>query len=167
MSDWEERFWRKVNKTDGCWEWTGHKTKDGYGLISIRGKNKVASRVSYELAHGTIPHGLTIDHLCGNPACVNPAHLEAVSMRDNILRGDNRAANNARKTHCPNGHPYDEENTIWVGSHRYCRACTLANAPKYQQAYRARNLERLRLRDRLNYWRKKKGEPLLRLEEIE
>jgi hypothetical protein len=92
----EERFWPKVQKTDGCWLWTGAKSK-GYG--SFRPDNKTngwAHRFAYELLVGPIPDGLHIDHLCRVPACVNPAHMEIVTLVENVLRGNSIPAVRAR-----------------------------------------------------------------------
>src|SRR5450755_3951408 len=76
----EERFWARVDKqTDGCWVWTGA-LRTGYGTLSVSGKNVPAHRFSYELLVGIIPDGLQIDHLCRNRACVNPEHLEPVTV---------------------------------------------------------------------------------------
>ena len=86
-----------------------------------------AHRVSYQLVVGEIPEGLTLDHLCRNPSCVNPDHLEPVTTKENILRGVSKIAQQARQTHCKRGHPFDEENTMIVrGSARQCRACNKA-----------------------------------------
>lgn len=102
-----------------CVIWTGYVT-NGYGKDGSRWVHRKA----YEEAFGSIPAGLTIDHLCRNKLCMNPRHLEAVTLKENVLRGNGPTAVNARKTHCPTGHPYDEKNTLvskkgW----RYCRAC--------------------------------------------
>jgi hypothetical protein len=125
----EGRFWVKVDRwdPDHCWEWTAAKT-NGYGVIQAgppRRGNLLAHRVSYELCIGPIPEGLTIDHLCRNKGCVNPKHLEPVTMAENLRRGNGVAAVNRRKTHCVHGHPFDAENTDWAkdGS-RSCRACS-------------------------------------------
>lgn len=86
----EARFWPKVNKTDSCWLWTGAKTGAGYGMIrevGHGGKMLMAHRVAYELLVGPIPEGLFLDHLCRTPLCVNPAHLEPVTCRENMRRG--------------------------------------------------------------------------------
>ena len=85
----------------------------------------MAHRFSYELHVGPIPTGLTLDHLCRNTLCVNPAHLEPVTMRENILRGYSPSANGARATHCPHGHPYNERNTgiTKTNGARFCRTC--------------------------------------------
>ena len=124
----EERFWQYVQKgsDDECWEWTGQVGHHRYGTLydTDRKRHNVAHRISYELFVGSIPKGLTIDHLCRNRRCVNPAHLEAVTMRENVLRSDGPTAINARKTHCLNGHPYDEENTlVSARGGRDCRTC--------------------------------------------
>lgn len=90
-----------------CWTWTGS-LRQGYGQISIRtetGRTTAgAHRVAYELAVGPIPVGLEPDHLCRNTVCVNPDHLELVTRKVNILRGEGPAAVNARKRHCASGH---------------------------------------------------------------
>jgi len=109
----EALFWSKVRKTESCWIWTGnayrakakHRTM-GYGRVHFSKEGyKLAHRAVYELLVGPIPGGLTLDHLCRNPICVNPKHLDLVTMRENILRGRGAAARNSRKTHCERGHP--------------------------------------------------------------
>lgn len=126
---WRDRFWEKVGKDgpDGCWVWTAGTTPNGYGTFTIGGRQegtRGAHRVAYELARGPIPPGLQIDHLCRNRLCVNPAHLEVVTNRENVLRGVGVTAMNARKTHCKSGHPFDEENTGFNrGGGRRCRRC--------------------------------------------
>ena len=119
-----------------CWPWIGGKAT-GYGRFEPDAtrhppprRQVAAHRFAYELLVGPIPEGLTLDHLCGNTLCVNPAHLEPTTMRENILRGvTSAAAVNARKTHCSHGHPYDDENTYLVrtqnGTVRKCRTCDL------------------------------------------
>lgn len=81
----EERFWDKVNKSGpfGCWIWTGVTTGDGYGQIYDNGKMFCAHRVAFELTNGIIPKRMCIDHICHNPACVNPTHLRLATVSDN------------------------------------------------------------------------------------
>jgi hypothetical protein len=82
----ERRFWSKVEKTQDCWYWLGSRDRWGYGQFSVAGKQILAHRFAYTMVVGPIPRGLTIDHLCRVPACVNPAHLEAVTSRENTER---------------------------------------------------------------------------------
>lgn len=136
-----ERFWAKVDKSDGCWVWTAAKFWDGYGAFSVvvDGKRytRRAHRLAYEDRFGPIPDKLVLDHLCRNPACVRPEHLQIVSRRENTLRGDTAPAKNIRKTHCDNGHEFTEQNVyLWRGSRR-CRACGRENARRYRAGARA------------------------------
>jgi hypothetical protein len=103
-----QRFWAKADRRGDaeCWEWVACRTAMGYGRFVVDRRVRAAHRVAYELSVGPIPEGLEIDHLCRNRACVNPAHLEAVSHRVNVLRGTAPAAVNKRKTHCPCGREY-------------------------------------------------------------
>jgi hypothetical protein len=131
----EERFWPKVDK-DGpvpdfaphlgpCWIWTGTPALTGYGTFSFDRRKFYTHRIAYGLVVGPIPEGLQIDHLCRVRLCCNPAHLEPVTQAENIRRGEGGIHQRAR-THCPSGHPYDEENTYILPSRpnaRYCRAC--------------------------------------------
>jgi len=80
-----ERFLSKVNKIEGgCWQWTGNKDKENYGLFWYKTNNRRAHRISYILHNGEIPEGLIIRHKCDNPSCVNPEHLESGTQKDNI-----------------------------------------------------------------------------------
>jgi hypothetical protein len=99
------RFFKYVHKSEdtSCWIWSGNKrlSKGGayYGRFKYKGKLVSAHRRSYEMVKGFIPRGLTLDHLCRNTLCVNPSHLEAVTTRENILRGNSVVAMNYRRTH--------------------------------------------------------------------
>jgi hypothetical protein len=126
----EERFWAKVNK-DGpipahrpelgsCWLWTAATDRKGYGVFRLAGKLIKAHRVAYELIIGPFPAGLLPDHCCRNHGCVNPAHLEPVTNRENMRRG----IKGALTTHCPAGHAYDAANTYRdPRGRRHCRLC--------------------------------------------
>ncbi len=143
-----ERFWAKVDKTDGCWLWTAAKTRDGYGrLADTGGRWVLAHRFAYELHIGPIPNSLTLDHLCRVRHCVNPTHLEPVTNRVNALRGVGIPARNARKTHCLRGHPFDAENTRWWRGGRRCRTCGRAyRAVKHPHGPRLTDKERSEVR---------------------
>lgn len=124
------RFWAKVEKTETCWNWTGTRHSKGYGRIKVGNQMVAAHRWAWESIHGLIPDGLTLDHLCRNPSCVNPAHLEPVTSGVNTLRGGNPCAENARKMHCKRGHEFTPDNTYWniYGKYmsRVCRTCSKA-----------------------------------------
>lgn len=131
------KYWAHIEQDEnGCWRWQGSLKSNGYASFYAgggRGTNKTyAHRFAYELLIGPIPDGLDIDHLCRVRDCSNPGHLEAVTHRENMLRGDTFAAKHARKTHCHQGHPFDEVNTYWFldGSGRGCRTCRNARSRK-------------------------------------
>lgn len=105
--------------SNGCWEWTGNRIRGGYGQLGGGStRTQMAHRMAYEQLVGPIPEGLELDHLCVNPPCVNPAHLEPVTHEENMRRAA------ARRTTCGNGHPWTPENTRigWNGQ-RLCRPC--------------------------------------------
>lgn len=140
-----KRFWAKVNRNGPvsshrpdlgpCWEWTKGQRGAGYGSFRLDGRPQRAHCVAYEWANGPVPDGMELDHLCRNRICVRPSHLEAVTHRENLLRGEGFAALNARRTHCHAGHPFDETNTyIDRRGERVCRTC--AREQKHRSAER-------------------------------
>lgn len=119
------RFWSKVQKQeggDGCWLWTASRDRYGYGQFNTRGVVRRAHTLAYEEAYGPVPVGLVLDHLCRTRRCVRPAHLEAVTIAENVRRGF------ANITACPEGHEYAGDNLLVSGGRRRCRACHNANA---------------------------------------
>ena len=136
----------------GCVIFTGGLCRDGYGLVTAANghSNARAHRVSYEHFVGAIPAGHQLDHLCHTEdascaggrsclhrRCVNPHHLEPVTAAENVRRGRSASALNRLKTHCPQGHAYDERNTIRDKSNnkRSCRTC--ANGRRREARQRA------------------------------
>ena len=118
----EALFWRNVNKTDTCWLWVGYTNSEGYGEYkSDYLTTRLVHRIAYALDKGHLPD-LPLDHLCRHRNCVNPDHLEAVTSKVNTRRS-NVGLNSSNKTHCPQGHEYDEDNTLVYGGKRVCRAC--------------------------------------------
>lgn len=119
----------------GCWLWTGPTNEKGYGLTTVKGKTVRVHRIAYELWKGPIPPGLQIDHLCRTRNCFNPEHLEAVTPRENVLRGESSAALRARKTHCVHGHPFDDTNTArWPDGTRRCLTCRPRGNGKFRRS---------------------------------
>lgn len=115
---------RIVERLDGCWEWMGYCDRKGYGRFSLNNRPTIVARASYEAFIGPIPDGLTIDHLCRFPPCVNPAHLAVVTRGENTMRGETITAKNARAAACPKGHAYDAVNTyVDKRGRRSCKAC--------------------------------------------
>lgn len=111
-----------VEDAEGCWVWQGRVNEWGYSTTWFEGKGWKGHQLTYAYFIGDVPDGLVLDHLCRKPACCNPYHLEPVTHRVNIQRG-NAGKFNRAKTHCPSGHPYDEVNTYWRGEHRHCWTC--------------------------------------------
>ena len=120
------RFLSKIDRRlpDECWPWLGTILGNGYGQFGARGRRHSAHRYAYEFFVGPIPAGLTIDHVkargCRLKHCVNPAHLEPVTMQENLRRSDAVSAVNARKTCCPRcGSDFDRSRD----GRRYCKPC--------------------------------------------
>ena len=123
-------FWSKVDMVDddACWPWTAKIMPRGYGRVSFCDTYYLAHRVAYALVKGQIGEGLTLDHLCRNHACCNPAHLEAVPHKENVFRGTSPTATNAMKTRCHYGHEYTAENTrVNRWNRRKCLQCYAEN----------------------------------------
>ena len=138
-----DRLTSRIEVTDtGCWRYTGPVHYPGYGRLgwSTGGRGRTSRsvhRIMYEYQNGPIKDGLVLDHLCHDPKvckpereedclhrrCCNPDHLEAVTMRENILRGACPSASAARVSQCPQGHDYDELNTYMYRGARYCKTC--------------------------------------------
>lgn len=145
------RFETKLAVVGDCWVWNSYLTTDGYGGFQICDDKVRAHRFAYFVTRGPIPDGLVLDHQCHNRdtsclggdsclhrRCVNPAHLELATARENTLRGKSIQAANAAKTHCDNGHPFDAANTrVTAVGHRVCRACQRATVARYAARKRA------------------------------
>ncbi len=123
-----ERVLRRVQRErNGCWVFPGADNGRGYGIVGLPGRRMAyAHRVVYEALVGTIPQGLQIDHLCRNRRCVNPDHLQVVTARENLLRGDSPAMRAHSRGECTRGHKVNEKNTYFRPDGRYgwCRICT-------------------------------------------
>lgn len=133
-----ERLMSHISKSNDCWLWLGKPANTGYGQIGFGKRServtRNAHRVVYELLVGEVPEGKQLDHLCRNRMCVNPAHLEPVTQKENLLRGDTIPAKNAVKTHCNRGHEFTDKNTYRYGSNqRMCRACAHVRKKQYRQ----------------------------------
>jgi hypothetical protein len=148
--DVEARFWAKVDRRgdDECWLWTGTLMPNGYARLSVGGRagGRVgAHRLSYELHYGPIPDGLVIDHVkargCEHRHCVNPAHLEAVTQRENTLREETAPATvNSKRTHCIHGHEFTASNTYIdteAKNRRVCRKCVTERGRKWRAKQKA------------------------------
>lgn len=123
----------------GCWLWTGAVDENGYPRIAIDGRNGRAHRVSYETHVGPIPDGLHLDHLCRMPCCINPAHLEPVTVAENVLRGWKSRGKN---THCKHGHRIDGVTAWSIGT--TCSACIRLRDARPENRIKHREQGRLR-----------------------
>lgn len=153
-------FWAKVEKTATCWLWRGSLSHAGYGRYWWDGRMQMAHRVSLELFGRKVPNHLQADHLCRVRACIRPSHLDPVTCLENVRRTPS-----ANKTHCKNGHKYDENNTYRYKGSRKCRACSNeAMKTKYRNNARKYRLWQRRYRKTAKYrasfvawYSKKKG----------
>lgn len=155
------RFLTSFKLKSECWIWQDALNRDGYALIWIFNNHFSAHRVAYKAWIGELDPELELDHTCRNRACVNPWHLEQVTTQVNVLRGNNAAARNARKTHCPRGHVLipRKDHPGW----RYCPLCyreqmRMARRRHRQQESsekRTERLEKQKIRARMNRLRKK------------
>jgi hypothetical protein len=165
----EDRFWEKADTSGECWEWTAGKFNTGYGQFSVDGAPQLAHRFSYEMHYGKISDGLHVLHTCDNPPCVNPEHLWLGTQADNNEDRDKKGRNgHSNKTHCPQGHPYSEDNLV-LGTKGRRRACLVCNRTRalgryyehkderlaYQNAYYQENREECLAYQRARYWKKK------------
>lgn len=135
-----KRFQSNITKSGDCWLWNGDKNHAGYGRFSIKRKKYLAHRVSFRVSGNEIKEDMVLDHLCRVRNCVNPAHLEQVTHRENTLRGDGGWATGrtyAARTHCPNGHEYVPENVYSARGMRECKVCRNTAAREYQRRRRA------------------------------
>ena len=134
---------------DGCWVWQ-KPLQNGYGRMWVGSRLDGSRRfalahdASYRASVGPVPDGMVLDHLCRNRACCNPAHLETVTQRENVLRGIGPSAVNAQKTHCPHGHEFTPGNTRMNKGKRYCGECVTAGilARKDTREFKAREAQR-------------------------
>lgn len=124
--------------TEDCWLYArGGLNSDGYATLAHKGKTYLLHRVMYENFVGKIPPGLVVDHLCRVRRCINPSHLEPVTNKENVLRGEGLTALNARRTHCIRGHEFDPTNTRTNKGKRYCRTCDYGHMRKYRERIKA------------------------------
>ncbi len=135
----KERFFAKTIKSPKCWSWIGAKGSNGYGQMQFGERKQQAHRIAYQLFVGNIASGLTVDHICRKKDCVNPGHLRLMTMLENVMDG----CVNAKKDHCPKGHPYNKSNTFRYRTFRYCRACKrVKDRKRWAKIKDKRNAER-------------------------
>lgn len=132
-------LWSRVEKTDTCWLWTGYLQSGGYGQIWLDGSQPLVHRLAYETLVGPIPEGLTIDHLCRVRRCVNPSHLEPVTIQENLRRAwELRPCGSPRvSTHCVNGHLWTPETTYERRGFVECRTCNNESCRRYRERRRS------------------------------
>jgi hypothetical protein len=136
-----DRFWSMISPLPytGCWIWTGSRYPVGYGKVHWQGKKQGAHRVVYTLLVGPIPDGLVIDHLCRVRACVNPQHLEAVTFRENVLRGESPSVVAGRTGYCKKGHRLGGDNvhpSVAARGKQDCRTCGNERSAYWKRIYK-------------------------------
>lgn len=152
--DENERFWEKVEKTKTCWLWRAGLAAPGYGRFGRKyekernvGRVVLAHRFAYEQIRGAIPEGMVLDHLCGNKACVNPDHLEAVTSSTNAWRAHSPVSPwyrgtkppvSRQRSMCYAGHLLTPDNTRIVngGKGRRCAICARERAAEFRNRWR-------------------------------
>lgn len=144
-----DRLLRSFQEVNGCWLWAGIVNREGYARIRVPGwpTKWAIHRVSYEVFVGPIPSGLTIDHLCRKPACINPDHLEPVTMETNIRRGFGIGMLNAAKGSCHCGHPYVGGSYRFeqIGDGKLARRCVVCRREREKQNYHAERESRKKI----------------------
>jgi len=141
----QHRFAGKWTLHHQCWEWTGSKGANGYGIFMWDAgppkRTCTAHRAAYRLFIGEIPDGYEVDHLCRRRSCVNPEHLEAIPLAENRRRRDTPSGKrhwNGKKTHCKNGHPFSGANlSVDINGARICVTCRREYQREYQRARRS------------------------------
>lgn len=145
-----ERFWNNVT-TDpetGCWNWTAAKDRLGYGRIGRpkHGGTRLSHRHAFLVLVGPIESRLVLDHLCRNPSCCNPAHLEPVTQGENLRRSPTIGTKKNAPPCCPSGHEFTEDNTLYKQAtdrhgnprrHRICKTCNRRACSEYGKRRRA------------------------------
>ena len=128
-----------VVRDDGCWEWTGVRTKDGHARMRVNGRMVYVHRHLWEQKNGPIPAGMEMDHFaCDNSWCVNPDHVRPTTHRENVLRGASFAGELAGRTHCANGHELTGDNLDQYGLKRGRRNCLKCTRARNRRNYHKR-----------------------------
>lgn len=147
----------RVAEESGCWEWIGTLNADGYGKVVVGYKDEprqpiksFAHRVAFQAWRGPITQGLELDHLCRNRKCCNPEHLELVTRKENVRRGDlprfmkEKAAN---QTHCYKGHELSGDNSVLQGPDKKNRVCRTCRAQRQRERYYKSEKQNRKLRN--------------------